>query len=132
MTTAPERRLVPSFKTLRKSRGERRGSISGSEALPALEATRLEGGTASSSLHAMTEAVTALPAPNFWLVSPFHDPAILRREEVRAQVTKCAEAMSKRHAGERRQGDRVGSVRDREEFKRVAKRTSEPPDRFLC
>jgi hypothetical protein len=73
MTTAPERRLVPSFKTLRKSRGERRGSMSGSEALPALETTRFEGGAPGSSLHAMTEAVTALPTSNLWLVCPFHD-----------------------------------------------------------
>jgi hypothetical protein len=72
MTTPPERRRVPSFNTLRKSRGERRASMSGSETLPALESTRLEGGTTGSSLHAMPEAVTALPTPNLWLVSPFH------------------------------------------------------------
>jgi len=74
MTTAPERRLVPSFKTLRKSRGERRGSISGSETLPALETARFDSRTTGPSLHAMTEAVTALPTSNLWLVSPFHDP----------------------------------------------------------
>jgi len=46
--------------------------MSGSEALPALETTRFEGGTTGSSLHAMTEAVAALPTSNLWLVSPFH------------------------------------------------------------
>jgi hypothetical protein len=55
--------------------------MSGSEALPALETTRFEGGTPGSSLHAMTEAVTALPTSNLRLVCPFHDPAIRRRVE---------------------------------------------------
>ena len=47
--------------------------MSGSEALPALETTRFESCTPGSSLHAMPEAVTALPTSNLWLVCPFHD-----------------------------------------------------------
>ena len=46
--------------------------MSGSETLPALETACLEGGTTGSSLHAMTEAVSALPTSHLWLVGPFH------------------------------------------------------------
>ena len=52
--------------------------MSGSEALPALETTRFEGGTPGSSLHAMTEAVAALPTSNLWLICPFHGPRFSR------------------------------------------------------
>lgn len=73
ITTPPERRLVPSFSTRRKSRGERRDSKSGSETLPTFEPTRFDDAAPGPGLHAMTEAVTALSPSNLGLVSPLHD-----------------------------------------------------------
>jgi len=73
ITTPPERRLVPSFRTLRKSRGARRDSKSGSETLPTLETTRLDDAATGPGLHTVTKAVTALSSPNLGLVSPLHD-----------------------------------------------------------
>ena len=59
--------------TLRKSCEFCRDSYSGSETLSTLVTTRLQCGAASSGLHSMPEAVTALSAANFWLVGPLHD-----------------------------------------------------------
>lgn len=76
--------------------------MSGSETLPALEATCLEGGATGSSLHAMTEAVTALPTSNFWLVRPFHGNNRRRVEEDRlrsvAKLCQSVEAERKTSA----------------------------------
>ncbi len=124
MTTPPERHLVPCFKTFRKSRGERRGSMSGSETLPALETTRLEGGTTGPCLHSMPEAMFALPTSHLWLVSPFHRQRSVEGEgstgyEVCGSYVKVSPSRSKTsHPGN---GHRV-----REEFGWVAKRTHGP------
>lgn len=101
--------------------------MSGSEAFPALETTRFEGGTPGSSLHAMTETVTALPTSNLWLVSPFHDQRSVE-EWKSTQVTKCVEVMSKCLYGGRWSRDQRQAQSVREEFGWVAKRTHVPFD----
>jgi hypothetical protein len=123
MTTPPERRLAPSFKTLRKSRGERSGSISGSETLPALETARLEGGATGPSLHAMTEAVTALPTSNLWLVSPFHGLCFFEGAEERTTGYERRGSYVKVRPRQKPCPLPAGPAQVREEFGWVAKRT---------
>ena len=94
ITTPPERRLFPSFSTLRESREGRRDSKSGSETLPTLETARFDDAAAGTSLHAMTEAVTALSPSNLGLISPLHDKKRELESECR-QVTKPRGTMSK-------------------------------------
>lgn len=75
--------------------------MSGSEALPALETTRFEGGAPGSSLHAMTEAVTALPTSNLWLVCPFHDrvPSKSEGEDRLRSVPKLCQSVGSANRG---------------------------------
>jgi len=89
--------------------------MSGSETLPAFESSCFESGTTGSSLHPMSKAVTALPTSNLWLVSPFHGQRSSKGWR-RPQVTKCAEAMSKRRDPSRTGRGRCAASLVREEF----------------
>ncbi len=90
----PERYLIPSFSTRRKSREERSVSRSGSEALPAFETSRLEDRTTGPIVHSMTKTVTTFPATDFWLIGSFHDKTSGRRGGP-DKVTDRSAAMSK-------------------------------------
>lgn len=104
-TIPPLRCRSPASRTLRKSRGLRRDSYSGSEALSALVPTCLEGGPTGAGSHPMPESMASLAAAHLWLVSPFHNPKRVGKK--RPQVTEPWFPMSKPNRGAEQSRARV-------------------------
>lgn len=71
-TIPPLRLLFPAPRTLRKSRGLRSDSYSGSETLPTLFPSRFEHGATGAGAHPVSETVTPFAASHFGLVGAFH------------------------------------------------------------
>lgn len=85
-TTPPLRHRRPSSRTLRKSRGLRRVSGSGSESLPALASPRGQCGAAGAGPHAVSKSVAALTPANLRLIRSLHDEFLGRGRVLRLRT----------------------------------------------
>jgi hypothetical protein len=115
-TSPPLRLLIPSSRTLRKSRELRRDWYSGSESLPALVAAGLQCGPTRTRAHTVSEAVAPLPAPHLGLIGPLHgkhtpnggDMRRLRRRRFLCQSVVAQVIAKKTHWSRKKKDAAIG------------------------
>lgn len=76
IVSGPRLRRTPELRTLEKAWRPLSGSTqprSGGETLATLVAPRLQDGSSRAGLHAVSKAVLALAASDFWLIGTFHE-----------------------------------------------------------